>query len=68
MTDKPSLKCWVIGGTNGSGKSSIYHNSLEVTGSGEFVNADLVARQISPHETRTAILAAGRRVIKRRII
>jgi predicted ABC-type ATPase len=58
MTDQATLKCWIIGGTNGSGKSSIYQNSLELRGSGEFVNADLVARQISPHNTDTASLIA----------
>jgi hypothetical protein len=56
MTDKPTLKCWIVGGTNGSGKSSIYQNSSELLGSGEFVNADLVARRISPHDTDTARL------------
>jgi predicted ABC-type ATPase len=65
MTDKSTLKCWIVGGTNGSGKSSIYQNSSELIGSGEFVNADLVARQISPHDTDTASLIAGRRVIER---
>jgi predicted ABC-type ATPase len=65
MTDKPTLKCWIVGGTNGSGKSSIYQNSSELIGSGEFVNADIVARQISPHDTDTASLIAGRRVIER---
>jgi predicted ABC-type ATPase len=65
MTDKPTLKCWIVGGTNGSGKSSIYHNSSELLGSGEFVNADVVARQISPHDTDTARLTAGRQVIER---
>jgi predicted ABC-type ATPase len=65
MTDKPTLKCWIVGGTNGSGKTSIYQNSSELIGSGEFVNADIVARQISPHDTDTASLAAGRRVIER---
>ncbi len=65
MTDKPTLKCWIIGGTNGSGKSSIYQNSSELIGSGEFVNADIVARQISPHDTDAASLIAGRRVIER---
>jgi predicted ABC-type ATPase len=65
MTDQATLKCWIVGGTNGSGKSSIYQNSSELRGSGEFVNADLVARQISPHNTDTASLIAGRRVIER---
>jgi predicted ABC-type ATPase len=65
MTDKSTLKCWIVGGTNGSGKSSIYQNSSELIGSGEFVNADLVPRQISPHDTDNASLIAGRRVIER---
>jgi predicted ABC-type ATPase len=65
MTDKPTLKCWIVGGTNGSGKSSIYQNSSELVGFGEFINADVFARQISPHNTDTASLIAGRQVIKR---
>jgi predicted ABC-type ATPase len=36
----------------------------ELIGSGELVNADIIARQISPHDTDTASLIAGRRVIK----
>jgi phosphoglycolate phosphatase-like HAD superfamily hydrolase len=38
MTDKPALKCWIVSGTDGSGKSSIYHNSSELLGSGELTS------------------------------
>jgi len=64
MIDTPALKCWIVGGTNGSGKSSLYGNSSELRGSGEFVNADLVARAISPDKPEAVSRLAGRRVIE----
>ncbi|MDO9297209.1 zeta toxin family protein [Bradyrhizobium sp.] len=65
MIDTSLLKCWIVGGTNGSGKSSIYQNSRELQGSGEFVNADLIARGISPGRPESVSRLAGRRVIER---
>lgn len=65
MIDTSLLKCWIVGGTNGSGKSSIYQNSMELQQSGEFVNADLVARGISPSRPESVSRLAGRRVIER---
>jgi len=58
----PPPSCTILGGANGSGKSTIYRKlHLE----GEFVNADLVARQIAPEHPEAASEAAGRRVIQR---
>jgi predicted ABC-type ATPase len=56
------LSCTILGGANGSGKSTIY-SKLHLDG--ELVNADLVARQISPGSPESATEAAGRRVLQR---
>jgi predicted ABC-type ATPase len=56
------LSCTILGGANGSGKSTIY-SKLHLDG--ELVNADLVARQIAPNNPESATEAAGRRVIQR---
>jgi predicted ABC-type ATPase len=54
--------CTILGGANGSGKSTIYEKlHLE----GVFVNADLAAREISPGNPESVTGAAGRRVLKR---
>jgi predicted ABC-type ATPase len=54
--------CTILGGTNGSGKSTIYEKlHLE----GVFVNADLAAREISPDNPESVSGAAGRRVLTR---
>jgi predicted ABC-type ATPase len=58
----PPFSCTILGGANGSGKSTIY-GKLHLDG--ELVNADLVARQISPGNPESATEAAGRRVIQR---
>ena len=40
-------RCTILGGTNGSGKSSIFDNSPELQIVGDFINADLLG---SPNE------------------
>ena len=57
--------CWIIAGTNGAGKSSIYRGSPEIQETGEFVNADVIARKIAPENPEGASASAGRLVIKR---
>src|ERR1700760_4086560 len=57
--------CWIIAGTNGAGKSSIYGASPQIQDTGEFVNADLIARKIAPEYPEGASASAGRLVIKR---
>ena len=56
-------RCTILGGTNGSGKSSIFDNSPELQIVGDFINADQVARSISPDRPETVSGEAGRRVI-----
>jgi predicted ABC-type ATPase len=45
MTDRPQL--WMLVGGNGSGKTSFYLKFLQPHGI-HFINADLIARDISP--------------------
>jgi len=57
--------CRIIGGTNGAGKSSIVEISPRLRDAGEFVNADVVARAISPERPEVVSHLAGRRVVER---
>lgn len=57
--------CWIIAGTNGAGKSSIYKQSAAIQQTGEFVNADIIARKIAPENPERASAPAARLVIKR---
>ena len=52
--------CTIIGGANGSGKSALFEL---LKPSGEFVNADNVARKINPGSPEAASLASGRAVL-----
>jgi predicted ABC-type ATPase len=60
-----AARCTILGGTNGSGKSSIFETSLGLQFLGEFVNADIVARSISADRPEAVSAEAGRRVIAR---
>lgn len=57
---------FVIGGPNGAGKTTaakeLLPNMLNVNA---FVNADEIAREMSPHDVDKAALAAGRAMLKR---
>lgn len=53
-------QCTILGGANGSGKSSIFDIIQPV---GRFINADVVARRIDPISPERASLAAGREVL-----
>ena len=57
--------CTILGGTNGSGKSTIYEEVVRPQIEGEFVNADILARRISPEAPETASLRAGKQVVVR---
>jgi predicted ABC-type ATPase len=59
-TERPA--CVMLAGPNGAGKSTIY-KALSLPG--PFVNADEVARELSPSEPETASIRAGRLVLRR---
>lgn len=65
MSDQFVASCIILGGTNGSGKSTIYEEAVRLQIEGEFVNADLLARRISPSAPETASLKAGKQVVAR---
>ncbi|WP_237153429.1 zeta toxin family protein [Oryzibacter oryziterrae] len=60
-TTVPSF-CTIIAGPNGSGKSTIYELLRPI---GEYVNADLIARNLSPTSPSSASVKAGRAVLMR---
>ncbi len=53
-------RCTILAGPNGSGKSSLYGR---LGAPGVFVNADMVARRLSPSRPEAAALQAGREVV-----
>ncbi|HZK75992.1 MAG TPA: zeta toxin family protein [Candidatus Kapabacteria bacterium] len=56
----------IIAGPNGAGKTTFVNTYLpEFTNVREFVNADLIARGISPFDPDAALLEAGRVVLSR---
>jgi predicted ABC-type ATPase len=55
--------CTILGGTNGSGKSTIYEEAVRPQIAGEFVNADVLARRIAPDAPESASLRAGKQVV-----
>src|ERR1700753_4075137 len=65
MSGQCVASCTILGGTNGSGKSTIYGKAARLQIEGEFVNADVLARRISPAAPETASLRAGKQVIAR---
>jgi len=52
-----------LGGTNGSGKSTIYAQAVRLQTEGEFVHADVLARQISPASPEAVSLRPGKQVV-----
>lgn len=54
--------CVILGGPNGAGKSTIYKN---LGLAGVFINADDVARSLSPSDPAASALRAGRLVVQR---
>jgi predicted ABC-type ATPase len=57
-SSKPT--CVILAGTNGAGKSTVFS---ETNPPGIFVNADDIAREISPDNPESVSVEAGRRVI-----
>lgn len=56
---------FVIGGPNGAGKTTAAAILLPQTAVMEFVNADEIARGMSPNDVDSAAMAAGRAMIER---
>lgn len=54
----------IIGGCNGAGKSTLARELLPRLGIGRFLNADLIAKGLSPVRPELAAFAAGRRLIE----
>jgi predicted ABC-type ATPase len=55
----------IIGGPNGAGKTTASRRILPVFDIREFVNADEIARGLSPYEPEHSALAAGRLMLER---
>jgi predicted ABC-type ATPase len=55
----------IIGGPNGAGKTSASPRVLRVLGIRQFVNADEIARGLSPFDPEHAALSAGRLMLER---
>lgn len=54
--------CTIIGGPNGSGKSTIFNLLKPV---GEFVNADVIARQLSNQDPQSVEIEAAKAALDR---
>jgi predicted ABC-type ATPase len=59
------MRAIVIGGPNGAGKTTTALELLPFHNIREFVNADEIARGISPYDPDAAALAAGRLLLQR---
>lgn len=59
-------KLFIISGCNGAGKTTASFNILpEILGCNEFVNADIIAKGLSPFAPEKAAIAAGRILLER---
>lgn len=54
----------IIGGCNGAGKSTLARELLPRLGIGRFLNADLIAKGLSPVNPALAAFTAGRRLLE----
>src|SRR3978361_1425221 len=59
-------KLYIIAGCNGAGKTTASYNILpEILNCKEFVNADEIARGLSPFQPEKAAIEAGRIMLQR---
>lgn len=67
MTDRPqSPTCYVIGGPNGAGKTTFAMRYLpKIVSCRNFVNADMIAQELSPFGAEQVELEAGRIFLRR---
>lgn len=56
---------WVVGGCNGSGKTTFALNILPNLGNIEFINADIIAAQLNPNNPDAVAIQASRMMLKR---
>jgi predicted ABC-type ATPase len=56
-----SPNCTILGGPNGAGKSTIYDL---IDRPGDFINADVIARDLSPQNPESVSLLAGKEVLR----
>ena len=63
---KEKLKCYIIAGPNGAGKTTFAENFLPVEAEClNFINADLIAKGISPFNPESVALESGKIFLKR---
>ena len=59
-------KMYILSGCNGAGKTTASQYLLpNIFNNSEFVNADIIARGISPDNPDSAAIEAGRRMLRR---
>lgn len=56
---------WVIGGCNGSGKTTFALNIFPNLGNIEFINADIIAAQLNPNNPDVVAIQASRMMLER---
>lgn len=62
----PKPRIYIIGGSNGAGKTTFATQFLpRYAGTVDFINADLIAKGLSPFEAERAATAAGRIALER---
>lgn len=65
MTKDQSQTLIIFAGANGSGKTTAAEYLLKRIGLKEFVNADEIARGLSPFDPSSQAVSAGKLVLKR---
>ncbi len=56
---------WVIGGCNGSGKTTFALNIFPNLGNVEFINADIIAAKLNPDNPDVVAIQASRMMLER---
>lgn len=64
MTAEPP-EIWIIGGCNGSGKTTFALNIFPNLGNIEFINADIIAAQLNPNNPDAVAIQASRMMLER---
>ena len=62
-TESPEV--WVVGGCNGSGKTTFALNIFPNLGNIEFINADIIAAQLNPDNPDAVAIQASRIMLER---